>query len=224
MLTLRGAPALSDFRLQKLERHLSALTGRVVRVYAEFMHFADLARELTPDEGAVLGQLLRYGPSLAGHAPDGALVLVVPRPGTISPWSSKATDIAHNCGLAAIRRLERGTAYYLLAEPTFAGPGLDEAALAVATAALHDRMTQVALPDLDAAARLFDHAEPRHATRVDVLAGGRAALVEANAALGLALSVDEIDYLAASFTTLGRNPTDVELMMFAQANSEHCRH
>jgi len=147
------------------------------------------------------------------------MVLVVPRPGTISPWSSKATDIAHNCRLEAVRRVERGTAHYLEAES-----GLDEEALAQAALVLHDRMTQVALLDLDGAARLFERAAPRPATRVDVLAGGRAALVEANAALGLALSGDEIDYLTESFMALGRNPTDVELMMFAQANSEHCRH
>ena len=219
MLTLRGAPALSDFRLQKLQERLRAATGVDLQLYAEFMHFADLAGDLAADELAVLERLLRYGPSLPAHAPEGRLVLVVPRTGTISPWSSKATDIAHNCGLTSILRLERGTAYYLEADA-----GLDGEVLAKAAAALHDRMTQVALFDLAGAARLFERAEPRPATRVDILAGGRAALVEANAALGLALSGDEIDYLRESFTALGRNPTDVELMMFAQANSEHCRH
>ena len=219
MLTLRGAPALSDFRLQKLQDRLRAATGLDLRLYAEFMHFADLGQELTGDEHRVLERLLRYGPSLPAHAPQGRLVLVVPRPGTISPWSSKATDIAHNCGLTGIRRLERGTAYYLEADT-----GLDGDAMAQAAAALHDRMTQVALLDLAEAGRLFEHAQPRPLTRVDVLAGGRTALEEANRALGLALSADEIDYLTESFTALGRNPTDVELMMFAQANSEHCRH
>ncbi|HSQ07127.1 MAG TPA: phosphoribosylformylglycinamidine synthase, partial [Chromatiaceae bacterium] len=219
MLTLRGAPALSDFRLQKLQDRLRAATGLELRLYAEFMHFADLGQELTGDEHRVLERLLRYGPSLPAHAPQGRLVLVVPRPGTISPWSSKATDIAHNCGLTSIRRLERGTAYYLEADT-----GLDGDAMAQAAAALHDRMTQVALLDLAEAGRLFEHAQPRPLTRVDVLAGGRTALEEANRALGLALSADEIDYLTESFTALGRNPTDVELMMFAQANSEHCRH
>ncbi len=219
MLTLRGAPALSDFRLQKLQERLRAATGLDLRPYAEFMHFVDAGRDLTGDEPALLEGLLRYGPSLPAQAPTGRLVLVVPRPGTISPWSSKATDIAHNCGLTAIRRLERGTAYYLEAQDP-----PDDEALARATAVLHDRMTQVALLDLSEAGRLFERAEPRPLTRVDVLTGGRAALAAANTALGLALSGDEIDYLTASFTALGRNPTDVELMMFAQANSEHCRH
>jgi phosphoribosylformylglycinamidine synthase len=219
MLTLRGAPALSDFRLQKLQERLRTGAGLPLRIYAELMHFVDSERGLTGAELAVLERLLRYGPSLPAHAPEGRLVLVVPRPGTISPWSSKATDIAHNCGLTAILRLERGTAYYLEADAE-----LDGEVLAKAAAALHDRMTQVALFDVEGATRLFERAEPRPASRVDVLAGGRVALMGANSALGLALSEDEIDYLAESFTALGRNPTDVELMMFAQANSEHCRH
>ena len=116
MLTLRGAPALSDFRLQKLQERLRTATGPDLRIYAEFMHFADSDRDPTGEELAVLERLLRYGPRLPAHAPEGRLVLVVPRPGTISPWSSKATDIAHNCGLGTIRRLERGTAYYLETE------------------------------------------------------------------------------------------------------------
>jgi len=219
MLTLRGAPALSDFRRQKLEERLRGASGLDLRVYAEHMHFVDMEGELGGAGLAVLERLLRYGPSLPAHAPEGRLILVVPRPGTISPWSSKATDIARNCGLTAIRRLERGTAYYLSA-----GVTLDGETLAQTAAALHDRMTQVALFDLAAAAQLFQHAEPRPATHLDLLAGGHKALEDANQALGLALSGDEIDYLSESFTALGRNPTDVELMMFAQANSEHCRH
>ncbi len=219
MLTLRGAPALSDFRLNKLQERLQAATGVALKVYAEYMHFADAGAAPGGESLAVLERLLRYGPSLPAHAPQGRLILVVPRPGTISPWSSKATDIAHNCGLSEIRRLERGTAYYLEAEVD-----LDTEVLTQAATVLHDRMTQIALFDLAEAARLFERAEPRPATRVDILAGGRAALVQANTALGLALSDDEIDYLADSFGALRRNPTDVELMMFAQANSEHCRH
>jgi len=219
MLTLRGAPALSAFRLQKLQDRLRVATGVDLHLYAELMHFVDARGDLRGEDLAVLERLLCYGPSLPAQAPEGRLVLVVPRPGTISPWSSKATDIAHNCGLSLIRRLERGTAFYLSA-----GATLDGEAFGRAAAALHDRMTQVALFDLGAATRLFEHAEPRPAGRVDVLTGGRAALVAANSALGLALSEDEIDYLGESFTALGRNPTDVELMMFAQANSEHCRH
>ncbi len=164
--------------------------------------------------------MLRYGPSVPPDRgePEGQLVLVVPRPGTISPWSSKATDIAHNSGLTMVRRLERGTAFYLT------GEGIDEPALRTAADLLHDRMTEVALFDLADADQLFRQAEPRPCTSVDLLGGGREALVAANGALGLALSDDEIDYLVQNFGALGRNPTDIELMMFAQANSEHCRH
>jgi len=219
MLCLRGAPALSDFRLAKLKARLREVGVPDTDLYAEFMHFANLAGPLDDAQRAVLERLLRYGPSsLSAHEPTGRLVLVVPRPGTISPWSSKASDIARNAGLDAVRRLERGTAYYL------AGAELDDAALTRAAAALHDRMTEVALFDVADAERLFVQAEPRPAARVDCIGGGRAALVAANTDLGLALSDDEIDYLVESFQALGRNPSDVELMMFAQANSEHCRH
>jgi len=220
MLTLRGAPALSDFRLQKLRTRLADATGRAMEPYAEFMHFAELDQTLDEGEQLTLERLLRYGPRLPGHALEGQLVLVAPRPGTISPWSSKATDIAHVCGLTKIVRLERGVAHYLRVE----GAELEDAELVVAAAVLHDRMTQVALYELADAAALFVSAEPRELRSVDVLAGGRDALVAANRELGLALSEDEIDYLVESFGGLRRNPTDVELMMFAQANSEHCRH
>ncbi len=220
MLVIRGAPALSDFRLRKLEARLGAALGRALGVYAEHLHFADLDGELAEGERGVLERLLRYGPRLPGHEPQGQLVLVVPRPGTISPWSTKATDIAHNCGLTRVRRLERGTAFYL----TTVGAPLEGAELRAAAVLLHDRMTQVALLDLAEVERLFGHPDPRPLSRVDVRGGGRQALEGANGDLGLALSADEIDYLVESFEALGRNPTDVELMMFAQANSEHCRH
>ncbi len=220
MLVLRGAPALSDFRLHKLQGRLAAALGIDARLIAEFVHLADLERDLDEAEQSVLARLLRYGPSLPGQAPIGQLILTVPRAGTISPWSSKATEIARNCGLTMVRRLERGTAWYL---ETGATP-LAAADLHRAGALLHDRMTQSILLDLADAGRLFDHAEPRPLTRVRLRAGGRAALVQANTGLGLALSDDEIDYLATSFLALERDPTDVELMMFAQANSEHCRH
>ncbi|MEW8014851.1 MAG: phosphoribosylformylglycinamidine synthase [Candidatus Sedimenticola endophacoides] len=217
MLILRGAPALSDFRTQKLQQRLAAAVGGPLEVYAEYIHFAELEQTLDPEEMAVLERVLRYGPRLEGHEPRGRLVLVTPCPGTISPWSTKATDIAHNCGLGKIERLERGVAYYLQG-------ALGEAELDLARAQLHDRMTEVVFAELEEAACLFSHAEPRTFTRVDVIGGGRAALERANGELGLALSGDEFDYLVESFQGLGRNPTDVELMMFAQANSEHCRH
>ena len=220
MLVLRGAPAHSEFRLRKLEQLLLDATGQVVRVYAEHMHFVDSDRALPAEESVVLERLLRYGPYLRSQDPKGEMVLVVPRPGTISPWSSKATDIARNCGLVGVRRLERGTAYYLQGE----SGSVEIGSIAGAAAVLHDPMTQLPLFTLEDAHRLFDQAEPRPHGTVDVLAVGRAALVDANADLGLALSSDEIDYLTESFLALGRNPTDVELVMFAQANSEHCRH
>ncbi|UHD17080.1 phosphoribosylformylglycinamidine synthase [Thiocapsa bogorovii] len=220
MLVLRGAPALSEFRLQKLAGKLREQIGVPIQVSAEFVHFADLAGDLADDQRSILERLLRYGPALPSHAPVGRLVLVVPRPGTISPWSSKATDIAHNCGLAGLERLERGTAYYL----TGSAGALDVSQVEKASALLHDRMTQIALFDLADAERLFAHAEPSPVRRVALGADPEAALAQANGELGLALSPDEIAYLAGSFEALERDPTDVELMMFAQANSEHCRH
>jgi phosphoribosylformylglycinamidine synthase len=220
MLVLRGSPALSDFRLRKLEQRLGSETGRRVSLYAEHLHFADLEQGLDTRERLVLDRLLSYGPRLAAGSPEGELLLVVPRAGTISPWSSKATDIAHSCGLAKIRRLERGTAYYLSVE----GGGIDTALWGAAAAVLHDRMTQTVLSAGEDAVRLFREAQPRPHRAVDVLTGGGGALERANRELGLALSDEEIAYLAESFTALGRNPTDVELVMFAQANSEHCRH
>ncbi|TRX73193.1 phosphoribosylformylglycinamidine synthase [Pseudomonas mangiferae] len=217
MLILRGAPALSAFRHGKLLELLTARVPAVTGLYAEFAHFADVAGTLGDDQRQVLERLLEYGPSVPVREPSGRLFLCVPRFGTISPWSSKATDIARNCGLDGIRRLERGIAYYV--EGT-----LSEAEAGEVAALLHDRMTQRVLPRLEDASALFSHAEPRPLTAVDVLGGGRAALEQANVALGLALADDEIDYLVKSFGELGRNPHDIELMMFAQANSEHCRH
>ncbi|ENM5745078.1 phosphoribosylformylglycinamidine synthase [Vibrio mimicus] len=216
---MRGSPALSEFRVNKLltacrEQHLP-VTG----IYAEFMHFADLKAELNPQELEKLEKLLTYGPTIQEHEPQGLLLLVTPRPGTISPWSSKATDIAHNCGLRSIKRLERGTAYYVETETP-----LTEVQVVTLKALLHDRMMEVVFAELTDAQQLFSVAEPAPMSQVDVLAGGRRALEEANVSLGLALAEDEIDYLVENFIKLGRNPNDIELMMFAQANSEHCRH
>lgn len=235
---LRGAPALSDFRVQKLLQRLAQIAAKselesgkesgleIEDVYAEYVHFAELTSPLSPPERARLGQLLhsgaQHGPTIPAHTPSGQLFLVTPRPGTISPWSSKATDIAHNCGMTKVKRLERGIAYYLTIK---GGQGELSAAQRSAIAAeLHDRMMEVVFADMEAASALFAHHEPRPFTQVDVLGGGRAALAEANVALGLALADDEIDYLVENFTKLDRNPNDIELYMFAQANSEHCRH
>ena len=217
MLILRGAPALSAFRHGKLLEQLSQKVPAVTGLYAEFAHFADTDGELTADQQQVLGRLLKYGPSVPVQEPAGRLFLVVPRLGTISPWASKASDIAHNCGLQSIQRLERGIAYYVAGD-------LSDADAEQVSAHLHDRMTQRVLGQLEQAADMFSHAQPRPMTSVDILAGGRDALAQANIDLGLALAEDEVDYLVTAFQGLKRNPNDIELMMFAQANSEHCRH
>lgn len=217
MLILRGAPALSAFRHGKLLEQLSQKVPAVTGLYAEFAHFADTDGELTADQQQVLGRLLKYGPSVPVQEPAGRLFLVVPRLGTISPWASKASDIAHNCGLQSIQRLERGIAYYVAGD-------LSDAEAEQVSAQLHDRMTQRVLGQLEQAADMFSHAQPRPTTSVDILAGGRDALAQANIDLGLALAEDEVDYLVTAFQGLKRNPNDIELMMFAQANSEHCRH
>ena len=220
LLVLPGAPALSGFRIEKLLARIAASEPEVTGLAARFMHFAALARPLTDGEQRILQQLLTYGPRTAAAAADseGERLLVVPREGTISPWSSKATDIVRVCGLSAVERIERGIEYRIAARRP-----LGSARLARIAPALLDRMTEMALLDAAEAHRLFGHSAPRPPQRV-ALAGGRTALEEANRAMGLALSADEIDYLLASFRQLGRDPTDAELMMFAQANSEHCRH
>ncbi len=219
MLVFKGSPALSPFRIKKLSGELKKLNPEVRSVYAEFIHFAEVREELVGEETAVLERLLLYGPKEAGGETSGTMFLVAPRPGTVSPWSSKATDIAWNCGCHKVARLERGTVFYVNGSRV-----LDEEAWKRLGTCLHDRMTQTLFRDLEEAKCLFAHHEPAPMKHVDVLNGGKAALVEANRALGLALADDEIDYLTRSFRELGRNPSDVELMMFAQANSEHCRH
>jgi phosphoribosylformylglycinamidine synthase len=226
MLTLHGAPALSDFRLQKLRQDL-ALAGLPVRGLATaFVHVAALSdgEELVPAERDVLERLLTYGPRRAAAQPSGLLLVVAPRPGTISPWSSKATDIAHICGLAKVKRIERATAFWFDLDPAALGQRSPESLRPALAARIHDRMTQAVFDSVDELAALFRQEAPRPMASVPVLARGRSALEEANRSLGLALAEDEIDYLVKSFTALGRDPNDVELMMFAQANSEHCRH
>ena len=222
MLILRGSPALSTFRLQKLLQDLAAAGLPVRALGAEFVHVCELDAALSAEQQQVLTQLLTYGPRRAPETVTGLQQVVAPRPGTISPWSSKATDIAHICGLGSIKRIERVVAYTVdLGSPAAA---LSAQQLAALSARLHDRMTQVVFPNLASCSALFRHEPPRPMTAVPVLAQGRAALAAANRSLGLALAEDEIDYLVQAFTKLGRDPHDVELMMFAQANSEHCRH
>ena len=218
---LRGAPALSDFRVKKLLAQCEQLQLPVDDIYAEFAHFAQLNEELSASEENVLQQLLTYGPTIEEHQPSGLFLLVTPRPGTISPWSSKSTDIAHNCGLAKVVRLERGIAYYVTLQ---SGAQLSENQEVQLNSLLHDRMMESVFNEFAQASDLFASSEPGELTAIDIESGGKAALVNANVELGLALAEDEVNYLFENFTKLGRNPHDIELYMFAQANSEHCRH
>jgi len=220
MLTLRGSSALSEFRLNKLLNDLVSAGLPARAVSAEFVHVAELTGELSAAEHEVLVKLLTYGPRRASAQVTGLVQVVAPRPGTISPWSSKATDIAHICGLTSIKRIERVIAYTI----DIGGNALSTDDTKLLLAKIHDRMTQVVFEKIETCATLFSHETPRAMTSVPVLAKGRAALVAANTSLGLALADDEIDYLVKAFTGLKRDPNDIELMMFAQANSEHCRH
>ena len=220
MIILRGAPSHSEFRLQKLVAELSSADLPVQGVYAEFLHVAEVSELLTSEEQSVLEKLLTYGPKLEGHNRQGLLRVVAPRPGTLSPWSSKATDIAHICGLTRVNRIERAVAFWI----DLAGAELDASQLKTLDSKLHDRMTQAVFGSNEELSILFRHEEPKPFSSVPVISRGREALVEANRTLGLALAEDEIDYLVENFQKLGRDPNDIELMMFAQANSEHCRH
>ncbi|WP_412500049.1 phosphoribosylformylglycinamidine synthase [Shewanella chilikensis] len=218
MEIIRGAPALSAFRVQKLMQACEVAQLPVKQIYAEYVHLAYLSEALNPDDQAQLSKILTYGPAIESHEPQGILLFVTPRPGTISPWSSKATDIAHNCGLKQVKRLERGLAYYVESD-TLSGEQLKSL-----KALLHDRMMEVVLDSFEAADMLFARTEPKPFVSVNILGEGRRALEIANREMGLALADDEIDYLVTNFLRLERNPNDIELMMFAQANSEHCRH
>ena len=219
VLPLRGVTALSDFRVEKLFQKAAALGLPEVKLSSEFWYFVGSEKTLDAATVEKLQALLAaQSVEQTPKAHEGLhLFLVTPRLGTISPWASKATNIAENCGLEGIERIERGMAVWLEGALTD-GQKQQWAAL------LHDRMTESVLTDIDAAAQLFHHIQSETFSSVDVLGGGKEALVKANTEMGLALSADEIDYLVENYQALNRNPSDVELMMFAQANSEHCRH
>ena len=219
VLPLRGVTALSDFRVEKLFQKAAALGLPEVKLSSEFWYFVGNEKALDAATVEKLQALLAaQSVEQTPKAREGLhLFLVTPRLGTISPWASKATNIAENCGLEGIERIERGMAVWLEGTLTD-GQKQQWAAL------LHDRMTESVLTDIDAAAQLFHHIQSETFSSVDVLGGGKEALVKANTEMGLALSADEIDYLVENYQALQRNPSDVELMMFAQANSEHCRH
>ena len=216
MLVLQGGAALSSSRLSRLLSELRDAGHADAVVSARWLHLVQFGEPLSVREREVLDRVLTYGEAADELQAFDHELVVAPRPGTISPWSSKATDIVHSCGLAKVERLERVARVRLA--------GVDAGALAWLRARLHDRMTEVVLPGVEAASSLFRQAKPASLRRVDVLGGGRDALAEANRDWGLALADEEIDYLVTSFQALGRNPSDAELMMFAQVNSEHCRH
>jgi phosphoribosylformylglycinamidine synthase len=223
LLHFEGGNALSAFRALALLARLAAASPRIVGVSARHVHWVWSDAPLARDTQDKLSALLAYGDAAPASA-EGALIVVMPRLGTVSPWASKATDIAHNCG-AAIHRVERVTEFRLQVKSgLLRSKPLAADELRAAAELLHDRMTESVAFERDAARHLFDEREGVPMAQVDVLGRGRAAIDAVNLEWGLALSDDEIDYLATAFGKLGRNPSDVELMMFAQANSEHCRH
>ena len=227
MLLMYGAPALSAFKKSKLLANLQSSIPSINSIDARFLHLIDADQELSEQDLGRLRSLLDYGSENSSEEFDvqgqqsgsNKMRLVVPRPGTISPWSSKATDILHNCGLTMVGRVERGICYKVDSERKLSDTELTEL-----DSQLHDRMTQAVFDQPEQGAQLFQHAQPRPMETVDILGAGKIALEQANGQMGLALADDEIDYLYESFLQLDRNPNDVELMMFAQANSEHCRH
>jgi phosphoribosylformylglycinamidine synthase len=232
MLILPGSNALSVFRSQRLLAQLQAAAPAIAAVQARYCHFIDTASPLSVEDTQRLSAMLTYGEPVPETLYEGSTVefFVIPRLGTISPWASKATDIAHNCGMTHVHRIERGVAYKVVLKSGILGSSigapkkLNDEELAKVAALLHDRMTETVLRSADDAAQLFQELAGKSLESIDVLKEGREALLRANTELGLAMSLDEIDYLFEAFTRAQRNPTDVELMMFAQANSEHCRH
>ena len=224
----RGIDALSDFRVRQLLPRLQGIYDRITSISARYVHLVATEAPLVETLKNQLTALLAYGEphaAASGDAADGIAFIVSPRFGTVSPWASKATDIAHNCGLG-VKRIERITEFRLtLKSGFFSKSALTDGQCEQVEALLHDRMTESVVADrAQAAARLFTELHAAPLQTIDVLAGGTSALEQANTEFGLALAADEIDYLVKAFTQLERNPTDVELMMFAQANSEHCRH
>ena len=213
---LLGGHAFSEFQRQKLVNSLRSRVGQKFSFKAQHVYFIDSSASLSDTELAQLEALLQASSATPPESVES--LLVVPRLGTQSPWSSKATDIAHRCGLSGISRIERGSLFLLDANL------VDETIIQTISPLIHDRMTQSILPGLEAAKALFEHHQPRPLVYTDLSENPQLALEKANRELGLALSASEIKYLINAYQTLGRNPTDAELMMFAQANSEHCRH
>jgi len=215
-----GSSALSNFRLEKIKSALQNENISIASITTHYVHLMDLKSKLTDDENKVLSKILSYGPTKVFARNEGELFFVIPRVGTISPWATKATNIAHNCGLEKIHRIERGIAYYLKkSEGTF-----DEQEKDVICALISDRMMESVFFSIEDAAKIFEKQEPKPFKTIALTRDGMNALKDANVELGLALSESEMEYLLESFKVIGRDPTDIELYMFAQMNSEHCRH
>jgi phosphoribosylformylglycinamidine synthase len=222
--TFSGATALSDFRIARLLPRLQEVDSRVSAVSARYRHFVKTRSPLVESQQRILEALLTYGDP--GQDGPGEQFLVIPRLGTISPWASKATDIAHNCGLETIERIERGVVYFIEMRSRILGRSQkpESAVREELARLLFDRMVETVVGPEFEADQMFENVAGRPLETVDLIGQGKPALEQVNRSWGLALSADEIDYLAEAFAKTGRNPTDVELMMFAQANSEHCRH
>ncbi len=220
MHKIPGTDALSAFRKDRLLCELQKITSDITSISTRFVHFFNSEQTLAKQELAILEQLLSYGSGKSEPGISSLCFTVIPRPGSISPWSSKATEIIHRCGLLPVKRIERGVEYYITSKPSFQQQVRDQV-----LPLLHDRMMEIVVEsETDLEQKLFAEHHPEALQTVAIIEQGYQALVEANSGLGLALSEDEMEYLTTSFQDLGRNPTDVELMMFAQANSEHCRH
>ncbi len=220
MLKIPGTAALSAFRKDRLLNELQSISVDITTITSRFVHFVDIGHDFSEVEKQILKQLLNYGDLQESVNSSDCLFVVIPRPGSISPWSSKATEIAHRCGLNSVKRIERGIEYFIKSNIPIFGTIKQRI-----QSLLHDRMMQIVLDsEQDLKDLLFAEHQPAPLTTIAIIEQGYQALEQANIEMGLALSDDEIDYLTESFQKLGRNPTDVELMMFAQANSEHCRH
>ncbi len=218
MLKITGSTALSDFRQQSLLQQFKKIHTEISAIHCQYVHFIESEQALGQSQITRLENLLSYGHQMQSPNVSGQYLLVIPRPGSITPWSSKATEIIHRCGMTEVKRIERGIEYYLELKGSLSQEQQNQI-----NDLIHDRMTQTVVYT-DDEIQIFQQNQPSSLETIDILQSGEQALIEANQTLGMALSADEINYLYRSFTELNRNPTDVELMMFAQANSEHCRH
>lgn len=221
MLVVCGGTALSQFRIDKKLASLKSICPSIKSISNRYIYIADTSSEFSKDESSILENLVDGKITKSDDESVSASCFIIPRPGTISPWSSKATDILHNCGLNKITRIERGILWRINID---SAPEQSQSFLESIYPQIHDRMTQVVVTEISQCEVLFRNSEPKQLSSIDILGKGKPALSHANNEMGLALSDDEVDYLCEAFNKLDRNPTDVEIMMFAQANSEHCRH